>query len=296
MTDVQIKSFLTLAEELNFTKASKRLCISQSTLSAHISSLEKNLEITLFIRTNKSVVLSPAGQFVYPIFFRAYHMINQGVMEAKKMQEGHLNMLRIGFLDGMRPDVVWYIMKFINEFCEIRPNIKTQILSMSDNEHFEMLENNLLDIAFTFGRLLDTKTELEGKIMLKTHLNILYSKSKYGEKHPFTMEALERESLIIIKKEIAPSEEAYLHVFQEQTGRNFRKIIRVNSMETKLFYISAGLGVGFSDQVTRLVEDKMYGSFLLEDIPVTYGFAYKKNTKNENVKDFFEYLQGRDFL
>ena len=43
MTDIQVKCFLALAEHLNFTQAARDLCISQSTLSMHISALEKKI-------------------------------------------------------------------------------------------------------------------------------------------------------------------------------------------------------------------------------------------------------------
>ena len=71
MTDLQFRCFLTLAEDLSFTKASKKMGISQSTLSNHVSTLEKNLGVTLFIRSNKSVSLSPEGQILYTVFKKA---------------------------------------------------------------------------------------------------------------------------------------------------------------------------------------------------------------------------------
>lgn len=51
ITFTQFKYFLTLAEEKNFTKAAKKLFITQQTLSNHILSIEKELDIKLFERT-----------------------------------------------------------------------------------------------------------------------------------------------------------------------------------------------------------------------------------------------------
>ena len=48
---LNLEYFLVAAEELNFTKASKRLYISQQSLSNHISNLEKEFDIALFHRT-----------------------------------------------------------------------------------------------------------------------------------------------------------------------------------------------------------------------------------------------------
>ena len=62
MTDMQIRCFLNLAELLNFTRAAEKLNISQPTLSTHISALEKDLNLCLFIRTKRKVFLSPEGK------------------------------------------------------------------------------------------------------------------------------------------------------------------------------------------------------------------------------------------
>ncbi len=51
MTDTQIKCFFALARQLNYTKAARLLGISQSTLSTHITSLEKSMDLRLFVET-----------------------------------------------------------------------------------------------------------------------------------------------------------------------------------------------------------------------------------------------------
>ena len=48
---LNLEYFLVAAEELNFTKAAKKLFISQQSLSNHISNMEKEFDVILFNRT-----------------------------------------------------------------------------------------------------------------------------------------------------------------------------------------------------------------------------------------------------
>ena len=54
--------FVTLAEELHFSRAAQRLCISQPPLSVAIKHLEEQLQAQLFERSSKGVRLSAAGE------------------------------------------------------------------------------------------------------------------------------------------------------------------------------------------------------------------------------------------
>ncbi|MBP2703798.1 LysR family transcriptional regulator [Microbispora sp. RL4-1S] len=61
-----LEYFLAVAEELNFTRASRRLHVVQSGVSAAIRTLERDLGVTLFERTSQRVALSEAGAALLP--------------------------------------------------------------------------------------------------------------------------------------------------------------------------------------------------------------------------------------
>ena len=60
----QLEAFVQVAEGGSFSKAAKQLFLTQPTISAHISSLEKELNARLFVRNTKEVKLSDDGKDV----------------------------------------------------------------------------------------------------------------------------------------------------------------------------------------------------------------------------------------
>lgn len=57
-----MKTFLVLVDTKNFTRTAHQLFIAQSTVTNRILELEKELNVTLFERNNRSVELTPAGE------------------------------------------------------------------------------------------------------------------------------------------------------------------------------------------------------------------------------------------
>ena len=58
----QLEAFTAVAEEGSFSKAAKQLFLTQPTVSAHVSSLEQELGVCLFVRNTKEVSLSEDGK------------------------------------------------------------------------------------------------------------------------------------------------------------------------------------------------------------------------------------------
>ena len=62
MTLAQLRYVITVSQVGTLSEAAKRLYISQPSLTNAIKELEKELGITIFIRTNKGVILSRQGE------------------------------------------------------------------------------------------------------------------------------------------------------------------------------------------------------------------------------------------
>jgi DNA-binding transcriptional LysR family regulator len=66
---LQISYFVTVAEELNVTRAARRLNVAQQSLSSAVARLESHLGFALFERSNRAVALTERGSH-WPLYTR----------------------------------------------------------------------------------------------------------------------------------------------------------------------------------------------------------------------------------
>lgn len=62
MLDFRVKTFLTVCETMNFTRAADRLHVTQPAVSQHIRYLEKEYQVKLFSYQGKKLTLTAAGE------------------------------------------------------------------------------------------------------------------------------------------------------------------------------------------------------------------------------------------
>jgi DNA-binding transcriptional LysR family regulator len=92
----QLQYFVTVAEELNFTRAAERLHVVQQSLSTAIAQLEATLGIRLFERTTRSVTLTSAGAAWLPYAHEALVSMNRAADAADDLAAGRSGRLRVG--------------------------------------------------------------------------------------------------------------------------------------------------------------------------------------------------------
>src|SRR5436305_8707213 len=81
-----LRAFVTVADELNFTRAAERLFIAQQALSSQIQQLEGRLGVKLFERTTRRVAMTEAGRQFQPPAVAALQALDAGVVELEAAQ------------------------------------------------------------------------------------------------------------------------------------------------------------------------------------------------------------------
>ncbi len=98
MTVEHLRRFVILADELSFTRASRRLHITQQVLSAQIQQLEREVGARLFERTTHRVALTPAGEALVEAARQALATLQAGIDGARRAGGPDAAHLRIGFV------------------------------------------------------------------------------------------------------------------------------------------------------------------------------------------------------
>ena len=96
MDAAEIEVFLTLAEELHFTRTAERLHLPQSRVSRLVASLERRVGGTLFDRTSRRVTLTPLGKQLLDRIGPAYAEMQAALSEARDSARNIEGSLRLG--------------------------------------------------------------------------------------------------------------------------------------------------------------------------------------------------------
>ncbi|WP_255807777.1 LysR family transcriptional regulator [Deinococcus sp. KNUC1210] len=92
-----LRAFVAVAEELHFGRAARRLHLAQPPLSQQIRQLEAVIGTPLFVRTSRSVQLTPAGVALLARARRTLSNVQDDVLEARRIGQGAVGVLRVGF-------------------------------------------------------------------------------------------------------------------------------------------------------------------------------------------------------
>ena len=142
----QLKSFVKVAELLNFSAAAKALCITQSTLSQQIQQLEQELDVQLFQRNSHSVSLTESGEELLPLAHQTLYdagVCKSRMNDLKALLAGTLN---IGATHTFSP----ILTETLLDFMKLYPKVKLNIHYKSMEELMDMLKKNEVDFVLAF--------------------------------------------------------------------------------------------------------------------------------------------------
>ena len=144
----QLEAFVAVAEERNFTRAAARLHIAQSGLSATIRSLERELHAPLFVRTTRSVALTPAGLALLGNARRTLLSARTAVEAVAAVEGLRQGRLSLGI---MQSSSLFDLPSILERFRDAYPGVQLRLSQLTSADAVRLLRDHDVDVIFTTG-------------------------------------------------------------------------------------------------------------------------------------------------
>lgn len=140
-----LRYFITVAEELHFSRAAERLHIAQPPLSQQIRSLEEELGIQLFKRTKRRVQLTDAGQVFLAEARQVLTQLEQAIKAAQRASRGEIGRLAVGVNSSATQS---FLPQILQVFRERFPCVELVLHELASYQQVQGIRDNRIDIGF----------------------------------------------------------------------------------------------------------------------------------------------------
>ncbi|MGI6508751.1 MAG: LysR family transcriptional regulator [Saccharofermentanales bacterium] len=167
-----VREFLLLASNKNFSKTADQLYMSQSTLSRHISSMEKELGVQLIDRSSYTFKLTPAGSIAVKGFQKVLNEYHNTLSELGTLSSKASGELRLGILYY---DINHYIADIRNTIRQHYPDVKLTLISHQPEQAEQALFDDNVDAILTYNAMPTFGDGISVHNFLKTPYYVLCS-------------------------------------------------------------------------------------------------------------------------
>ena len=136
-----LRYFSVVAEELNFTRAAQRLCMSQPPLSYQSKALEEELGTPLFLRGGRTLQLTEAGKVLYR---RASQLLDLAERTQEDLAMGLSGTLCLGSVAGLAP---FLAARWLAGFREEYPLVRFEIVNGSSDDIIDQIQRGYIELG-----------------------------------------------------------------------------------------------------------------------------------------------------
>lgn len=286
-----IKYFLAAAKHLNFSKAAEELYVFQPTITKWIKHLEKELDLTLFKRTNRGISLTPSGQCLYERWSLLYKDFEDSIIVARNLDPVAPKAIHIGILHGLDHDK--HLIRGIGHFQTLYPNVSFNIQVY---DFFEMkAQGNEMDLILTTSLESDYLTEFEQFVTEKMNIYIAMSdQNPLSKKESICLADLKDESFILFSEETLSKASENLIKAYAPLGIT-PQIVPVNNIPSQRISVKLNQGIAITNHRFHHEDDGIVLKTCSDFSPDIHRILmYNKKSKNKIALTFFEMISGNE--
>jgi DNA-binding transcriptional LysR family regulator len=281
----EVRSFVTLAEQLHFGRAARLLNLSQPALTKQILRLEDELGGSLLLRGRHGTRLTTLGEQFLGGARALVRECDELVAVTRKSAQGEAGRLRIGFgfhTFEIVPRVVVRLRKNL-------PDVDISLRDMSTAEQTESLRNEKIDLGFIrlpAAKEFETLPVIEDRVML-------VSSSAAGLPAKLELIDCRDRPFVLISSKRSPTFHRHVLSLCAIHGFHPRIVQEVPEVTTVLALVRAGLGLAMIPQsfgTTRFAGVRFH---ILEDREARWavGAAWRQGDTNPLLHRFLALLK-----
>lgn len=283
-----LRYFVTVAEELNFSKAALKLYTAQPSLSQQIKDLEEDVGVRLLNRTKRKVELTEEGAVFLEQARLTLAQAEKAIAMARQVSKAKQQLLRIGFV----PVAEMKVFPFVLPHLRVQnADFKIELLSLNNSDQMRGIKKGELDITFTRQNM--NNDEIESKFVLREPLIFILPQDHPLAKYErIPVKALNGIDFIIPAEEQSHTLHHAILDFAKANEINFNIVQKADNI---LFNInSIGMGLGCTILPGYIAPLTMSNTVIRSlDVELPYldlYVSYQKNSKSLAVQKFIDLL------
>ncbi|KUO76960.1 MAG: LysR family transcriptional regulator [Clostridia bacterium BRH_c25] len=229
--------FCEVAKSQSFSKAAVALYMTQPAVSQAIMQLERELEMRLFTRTPKGVVLTNEGKLLFEYISSAMNLINTGEKKLAEIKNLMAGELRIGVGDTISR---YFLLPYLEKFHNLHSNIKLKIFNGTTIELCAMLKSGEIDIEICNLPIEDTALEIVK--CMEVH-DIFVCGEMYKDRTSIPMSFEDIAGFPLIFLETRSNSRQYVERYMLSKGVSIKPEIELGSHELLLEFAKINLGI-----------------------------------------------------
>jgi len=236
-----LRYFIAVAEDLNFTRAAKRLNTVQPSLSQQIKRLEEIIGTPLFLREKHQVQLTESGRVFLVDARNLLELSDRAITHARQVGRAAVGSLALGVLPSHGGSHFGWL---VHRLLSIYPEIHLQLLTLPSQDQLKALREKTLDIGIVAGPIEDPGLEVEPWVTSPI-LAVLPADHPLAALNRLPVARLAELPLICpSRSKLQIPYETCCRVSRE-TGVTFSSTIEVDSMQNALDFVEQGAGFTF---------------------------------------------------
>ena len=203
MYNPQLETFICVVDSGSFSKAAEKLYITAPAVIKQINSLESSLDLHLFERTHRGLIVTEAGKSLYQDAKYLIQYCKDSVSRARSAQNDQEGVIRIGVSPMTPPQVFMTLWPRIQKYC---PDLKFKLVPFENTpenarEILGNLEQNIDVIAGIFDDTMLSLRKCSGmQISKEPFCCAVALHHRLAGKETLTMEDLYGENMLLIQR------------------------------------------------------------------------------------------------